>query len=138
MGKLVQVLQLASPAQAVPAQPVQTSAPEASTSCQQPTKTVKEEQATKTVADDQPADAQPGSAPQPTATNPSSNQLQQQQQQPRKGSKVEIPTEEFDFEQANAKFSKELEQERELEHAGYNKSSSFLIISPHQLMKEQI
>jgi len=115
----------ASPAQAVPAQPVQTSAPEASTSYQQPTKTVKEEQATKTVADDQPADAQPGSAPQPTATNPSSNQLQQQQQQPRKGSKVEIPTEEFDFEQANAKFSKELEQERELEHAGYNKSSSF-------------
>ncbi|EMG45512.1 SCD6 Protein SCD6 [Candida maltosa Xu316] len=98
----------AAPA-AAPSQPVQTSAPEEQQQ-EQPTKTVNEEPPTKTVSDERAP--QPRSSP---SRKPSSGLRE----------KISIPTEEFDFEQANAKFSKELEQERELEHTGYNKSSSF-------------
>ena len=104
----------ASPGQVAQA-PVETGIPEApQVQNPAPTRTIDEEPLTKTVSENKPADAQPGSVPQPAAT-----------QKPRRESKLDIPPEEFDFEQANAKFSKELEQERELEHTGYNKSSSF-------------
>ncbi|KAG7665275.1 uncharacterized protein J8A68_001331 [[Candida] subhashii] len=95
----------------------------------QPTKTEKprDETPTKTTTEEV-ADAQPGS--EPTAHH--SPRHHHHHPQARRGSAdsakhkgPDIPTEEFDFEQANAKFSKELEQERELEHTGYNKSASF-------------
>ncbi|CAI5757457.1 unnamed protein product [Candida verbasci] len=96
-------------------QPVETGAPKPPTpqpineSIPKPTPTTKEPP-TQTTAE-KPPQPEPRSEPNPKSS--------------RKSSKIEIPNEEFNFEEANAKFSKELEQEKELEQKGYNKSSSF-------------
>ncbi|EGW30829.1 uncharacterized protein SPAPADRAFT_62696 [Spathaspora passalidarum NRRL Y-27907] len=100
----------------VPHQPVETGAPQHQSP--EPTKTIAE-RATPTTTEESPADPEPRSSPQPTSAKPKPVHRKPHHKGP------DIPTEEFDFESANAKFSKELEQERELEHTGYNKKSSF-------------
>ncbi|RLV93238.1 Protein SCD6 [Spathaspora sp. JA1] len=102
----------AAGAAASPHQPVETGAPHQP----EPTKTIPEKPTSTTDAHS-PADAQPRSTPEEPKHFPPRHRKQSHG--------PDIPSEEFDFESANAKFSKELEQERELEHTGYNKKSSF-------------
>ncbi|KAK6456030.1 multicopy suppressor of clathrin deficiency [Scheffersomyces xylosifermentans] len=67
-------------------------------------------------------ESQSGSPPAPQPQSHPQNHHERQRKQSRA---PDIPDSEFDFESANAKFTKELESERELEHTTYNKSSSF-------------
>jgi protein LSM14 len=109
--------------QAQPAQAHQAPAPTGTnTARSQPSKSTPA--APTTTQEEQP---QPGSVPKPAQrqqqTRPAQAKPQDHPQAARRA--PEIPTDEFDFESANAKFTKDIEAEKEGEHAAYNKQSSF-------------
>lgn len=67
---------------------------------------------------------QPGSVPEPTQRQHQQSRPAQAQPQEHPQRRAQVPSDEFDFESANAKFTKDIEAERE-EPAAYNRQSSF-------------